>query len=131
MSSSTFRDGQMVRLDASTTTREAVTEEDVQDPAKLAELVQRVVRGLTELRQRFAPQTIDFEDVALTGSTGSPQNVRLEHRMGGRVRWYVVDWASSSTVAPVLRKSAQTDDDTLVLDALSTGTATIRVEAAA
>lgn len=84
-------------LDASATSREVVTAEDVQDPKKLAELLGRLLTATTELRRRWAPKRIDFEDVAVGGQGAS---VRLAHHFGGRARWSVVGWQADTSRSP-------------------------------
>ncbi len=123
--------GQSKQLDVRAAPREVVTEEDVQQPKKLAELLGRILVALTELRRRWAPRKIDFEDQPVGTST----DYRFEHRFGGRVRWWVVDWKPAFTGVNQyieFMRHADTDENVLVLTsgAASVGTVTVRVEEA-
>ncbi len=115
-----------VVLDGKADAPEVVTTDDVQDPEKLARGLQRMARDLAALRRRFNPQRIDFEDVVVPAAGAS---FSLEHRFGGRVRWWVVGWQAFGSVVPLLREDkASTTSSTLVLISNAAGTATIRVE---
>jgi len=116
-------------LDGKVAPNEVVTEADVQEPAKLTRLLTRLLRDVAELKRLFVPKRIDFEDV-LVGSAAA--TTTLQHNMGGRVRWWVVDWQPSvGGAGPALRRdAASTTSSTLVLFSGNTGTATIRVESA-
>lgn len=105
-----------------------VTEEDVKDPSKLARLVMSIAKDVAQLRRRFAPRRIDFEDVEVdnTGTT----LYRFEHGFGGRVRWWPVDFEGAGATSAALARHSSSDNDTLVLYSLEAGTATIRVEEA-
>ncbi len=85
-----------------------------------------LLRGVAELRRRWVPHRLDFED-RVFDATGTTK-YRLEHRFRGRVRWWVVDWLG--TVAPVLSRHADSTSDVLVLVSYAAGTATIRIEEA-
>lgn len=108
---------------------EVVTEQDVQDTAKLARLLCRVLSLIAALRRQWAPRRVDFEDIVV-GAT--PTSHRLQHNFAGRVRWWVIDWiAGGAAAAPILlRDSANTDANTLVLLSSKAGTVSIRVEEA-
>jgi hypothetical protein len=116
--------GILRRLDPGIQPDRTTTAEDVKDPEKLARAVQ-------ELREALAgvelPRSIDFEDLA--ASTGGAL-LRLAHGFGGRVRWFVMDWQSSGTAAPVLMRTTASDENTLVLGSYVAGTVTVRVEEA-
>lgn len=120
--------GLVTQLGSKPTPDEVVTEQDVQEPAKLARVLGRVLAEVAALKRRFAPRAIDFEDVAVSTAGAT---VSLEHGMSGRVRWYLVGWQSSGTTAPILKESTTlTTSSTLVLASYVAGTATIRVEEA-
>lgn len=114
------------QLDRKAEPEEQITEAVVRDPVQLARALTRVARNVADLKRRFVPRRIDFEDwtVDATGTTA----YRLEHGFGGRVRYSVVEWSGAS--APNLRKDTASDDNTLVLTSTVAGTATIRVEEA-
>jgi len=96
-----------------------------------ADLVAEKVSALTdearESARRGAAPFIDFEGVAC-GASGA--EVAIRHGLGGRVRWWVVEWETNSTSNFALRKSTAKDatDSVLYLQSYVTGTATIRVE---
>lgn len=116
--------GKVRQLDAPTAATTAiVSEADVTDARKLAELLTRAVRLLAVLDAQWVPRRIDFQDV----STITATTVTLTHRLGGRVRWWVVD---AQGEPPNLLRDAATTPDALVLACESTGTYTIRVEEA-
>lgn len=119
--------GKVWNLDGRVEPDENITELDVQDPAKLSKLLGRVLASQATLRRNFVPRRLDFEDVAV-GTLAAA--VPLQHGLNGRVRWWIVDWTSSGTAAPVLRRGAATDSNTLVLESYVAGTATIRIEEA-
>lgn len=116
----------LVRKVATKAPRQVITSTDVQDPEKLARALQDARKELDALdRPR---REMVYEDVA-TGAAGAL--LKLPHNFGARVRWHVVDWASTAGgAAPVLEKSTTTDDDTLVLASYVAGTASIRIEEA-
>lgn len=118
--------GVMKQLDGKADPDQQVTEQDVQQPPKLARLLTDVLRDLARLKRRPYLRRIDYEDIAVTAG-GS---VTLAHRFNARVRWWVVDWVPSvSGVAPVFERTvATTDANTLILKAGNSGTATFRVE---
>lgn len=124
MSLAVFASDGALRKAVKRTEDTTTTAEDVADPEKLARFVQelRAKSATTDKRRQ-----VDFEDLAV--STGGAQ-VRLAHGLGARVRWWIVDWSSSGTAAPVLRKSSDSDEDTLILESYVAGTATVRVEEA-
>jgi len=121
-------DGKVTQLDGRAAPAEVVTEADVQDPAKLARLLGRMLSDEAALRRRFAPARLDFEDipVLVTGDI-----VQFHHNFGGRARWWVVGWQCATNVAPILREDVTlTTTDTLVLRSYVAGTVTLRLEAA-
>lgn len=114
------------QLDAKATPGETVSEKDVQEPARLAELLGRVVTAVSELRRAWSPKRIDFEDLAVTTAA-----VPLEHRFAGRVRWWVTDWSPTTPgAAPTFERNSATTSDTLWLKPANAGTVSIRVEEA-
>jgi hypothetical protein len=120
--------GVVTSLDGRAEPDEVITENDVQDAAKLARALSAMSKAIAALKRAWAPRTIDFEDV-LVATSGAA--VHLAHGFG-RVRWWVIDWVPTSpgTVAPILFKSDATTEQTLVLLSYVDGTATIRVEEA-
>jgi hypothetical protein len=120
--------GQVRQLDRPPTLDEVITEADVQDPSKLARLLLRLVKDVTTMLRRFWPRRVEFEDWPV-GTAG--EIVTLIHGFEARVRWYVVDWRSAGTDAPVLIQDTDATTPTkLVLASHVAGTATIRVEVA-
>lgn len=127
MSANIPNGGQPRQLDRQAEPDEQVTEDQVQDPPRLARLLMAILRELALLKRRFWPRRIDHEDreVDATGTT----LFRFHHGFGGRVRWWVVDWDASSG-APALRKDSSSDNNTLVLVSDVEGTMTLRIEEA-
>ena len=128
MSAARINGTTVTRLDGKAEPVDVVTEDDAKDAGKVARAIAKLQVDSAGLRRRFAPDRIDFEDVAVS-TAGAP--VSLQHGMAGRVRWWVVDWVCATNVAPILRKDdTNTTDSTLVLLSYVAGTAVIRVEAA-
>lgn len=113
MTAAIEQDGTVRPLDARTAPDEVLTEQDVQDAPKLAKLLTRIRKDIATLGRRFAPRRIDYEDVEVSSSKA----VMLHHGFGGRVRYWLADWAAAGGLPPVLSKGSTTDNDTLVLDA--------------
>ncbi len=121
-------DGKLTRLDARAGAPEVLTKKDVEDTDNLATVLNDLRADVAEERSNFRPSRLDFEDFPVSGGGFA---LRLNHGFGGRVRWYVVDWQSSGTSAPILKNdTTQTDMTTLVLLSYVAGTVTVRVEAA-
>jgi len=121
-----FRTGRFKTLDRIPETPTPLTEPDVQDAPTLTRLIVGLLRDVARILGGWRPRRIDFFNVALddTGTT----LFRLEHRFGGAVRFWVVDWDGADP--PNVRKDATTTDKVLVVTSTSEGTATIRVEEA-
>lgn len=119
--------GKVYQLDRQAEPDEAFSEEDAKDAKKLSRVVFYLLRDVATLKRRFWPKTIDFEDrEVLSGDA-----LRLTHKLGARVRWWVVDWQPTApTDSPVFERSSATTLDVLVLDVGNPGTVTIRVEVA-
>jgi hypothetical protein len=115
------------QLDGRRDPEEAVTEEQVQDPGRLARLLARVLKDLTSLKRRYAPKTIDHldRDVDATGTT----LYRFPHGFGGRVHWYPIDWVGA-TDGERLSRHEDSDNNTLVLVSFIAGKVSIRIEKA-
>lgn len=120
--------GLVVQLGSKPTPDETVDVEDVKDPHKLTRLLGRILLELSQLRRRFMPRHVDFEDLTL-GATG---NTSLQHNFSGRVRWWIVDYEIvGASGAPILAKnSTLTTANTLVLASYKTALVTVRVEEA-
>ena len=121
------RSGPVRQLDRKAEPDEQVTTEQAKDPERVSRLLMRILRDLAQLKRRWAPRRIDFEDrtVDATGTTLH----QFTHNFAGRVRWWAVDWQASSG-APSLRRHVSSNENTLVLVSSVSGTATIRVEEA-
>lgn len=115
------------QLDRPSEPDEQFTEEQAKDPERLSRTIVQLLRDVASLKRRFVPRRVDFEDIEVdaTGTT----IYRFVHRFGGRVRWWVVDWNSSSA-GPALAKDASSDENTLKLVSGVAGTLTLRVEEA-
>lgn len=103
---------------------EEVTDAKLADVKYVARLWMRTLRDLADVKRRFYPRRLDFEDVHVdaTGTT----LYRFEHGFADRVRWWVVD----ATVAPKLAWNGASDASTLVLTSTVACSITLRVEAA-
>ena len=121
------RSGPVRQLDRKAEPDEQVTTEQAKDPERVSRLLMSILRDLAQLKRRWAPRRIDFEDRTVD-ATGTALH-RFSHNFAGRVRWWVVDWQASSG-APSLRRHASSDENTLVLVSSVAGTASIRVEEA-
>lgn len=81
------------QLDRAAQPDEVVTEADVQEPAKLARYLIRLLRDVAKLQRTANPPRIDFEDVTV-GTSGA--RTLLAHHLNGRVRWSVVGWQAAT-----------------------------------
>lgn len=124
MSVNIDRDGTVRQLDLRAEPEEQVLEEHVKDPARVVRILMGLLRDVARLKRLWRPRRVDFEDRAFdaTGTT----KYRLPHGLGGRVRWWVVDWQGAA--GPQLARHDDSDDTALVLVSYVAGTATIRVE---
>lgn len=104
-----------------------VTPENVQNAPALARMIATLFRSVAQLRARWYPRRIDFEDIPV-GSIGALVQP-LEHGFKGRVRWWVVGWQTTSGSGHSLREFSTTDT-TLTLMSYVAGSACIRVEEA-
>ncbi len=127
MSAYVANDGKVTKLDGRKEPDEVVTPDDVQDPKKLAELLARALREVTELKRRWAPRRMVFRDLVVNGGAMTPDTVRLQHGFGGRVVWWVCD---TDFDAPRIRYNDATTEDVLVLKVYDGGTLSICVEEA-
>lgn len=118
--------GAVKQLDGKAEPDQQVTEADVQDAPKLARLLTSLLKDVATLRRRFRPRRVDFENITCSaGGVTFP----LQHRFGGKVRWWVVEWQiTGGSGAPILQTWTGTDSNTLVLWSDKAGIATIRVE---
>lgn len=121
-----YASGRVRKLDRLPEARTPLTEGDVQEPATLVRILDGLLRDLAKVLGLWRPRRFDWTAVPLD-ATGTA-TFRLEHRFGGVVRFWVVDWDGAA--AHNVRKDTTTDDNTLVLTSTSAGTATIRVEEA-
>lgn len=126
MSSAVVTSTRTRQLDARSVPPEQVTEEQVGNPKRLTELLGRLLVAVTELRRVWTPKRVDFEDQDVTAGV----TFDLEHRFGGRVRWWVVDWVPDATGDVAIFERTAATDTTLTLLPQNTGTVTLRVEEA-
>ncbi len=121
--------GKLRQLDSPAVPDEQITPDQVTDTDRIARLFMRILKDVAGLKRRYWPDRLDFEDVAVdaTGTT----LYRFPHGLGGRVRWWPVDWQGSLlTYNPALARDPSTDDNTLVLVSYAAGIVTVRIEAA-
>jgi hypothetical protein len=118
--------GKIRQLDRKVAADETVPESDVTDAPKLAKLLTRLVRGLSELQRGFSPRRTDFEDIDVP--TGD--YVRFPHGFGGRVRWWIVDVEGNSPELVRVSPDTLSDANTLVLYSGQATRLTLRVEQA-
>lgn len=123
------RDGASSLLDAKRGADEVVAPGDAADSSKLARLLTQALADIAALRRRFAPQRITFRDIVSTGTADTPVTVRLPHRFGGPVEWWVVGVKLAGTVVvPLVMEAPASDADTLVVQVYFPATLAIRVE---
>ena len=120
------RAGNVYQLDRQAEPDEVVTEEDVQDPNKLARLLMRILKTLAGITRRFYPRRVTFHDRAVT----SGDALRLPHGFNARVDWLVVDWVPTTPGdVPIFeRVAAATTVNTLVLEVGNSGLVSVRLE---
>lgn len=118
--------GKVRQLDRPAESDERATPDQMKDPDLVSQLFLRILRNVSRLLRRWNPRRLDIEDMLLdaTGTT----LFRFEHKFGGRVRFWVVDWVGASP--PNLIRDAATTKDVLVVTSSSSGYATIRIEEA-
>lgn len=119
--------GEVKQLDRKAEPIEQVTEEQVQDSPRLARLLMGLLRDVADLKRRWSPRRIDFEDRVVDGTATT--KYRFAHGLDGRVRWSVVGW-KDAVAGHGLVQHEDTDDGTLVLISYVAGTVTVRVEIA-
>lgn len=120
-------DGKIYQLNPKRTVSRVISEEFLAEPANLARALNDHEGSIAALQRRRSATFTDFEDIPL-GTLG--ETVALNHGYGSRVRWWLVDWESAGTTAPIVKRDSTTDESTLVLASYVAGTATIRVELA-
>lgn len=131
MSANVSSTGTVRQLDRRPEPDEQVTEEQAQEPARVARALMTLLRDVAALKRRWWPQRIDYEDIVSTGTSVTPMTMRLAHGFGAPVRWYVVRSRSAGTVTvPLINETTASDSNTLVLDIYYEATLTIRVEEA-
>lgn len=131
MSANVPAHGEIRQLDGRAEPEEQVTEEQVQDPARLARVLVRLLADVAKLRRRWAPRRLDFEGIVTDGSV-TPERHRLTHGFGGPVRVWLVD-ARNPTGAgvPVFAIiDSASDSNTVTVESYMSGTVTLRVEEA-
>lgn len=108
------------------TRKDKVTTEMVQDPVKLAETLTRMSNITTELSQNAQKgESVIFQDCE---APEDGDEIRLQHNLGRRVMWRVVDWTTSLSSAPALsRNTKETTENLLVLNSYILGTISIEV----
>jgi hypothetical protein len=126
MSANIDSSGNVRQLDRRPDLDETITPDNVTDPKALARLLTKFFRIVVLLQRMWTPGRLDHQDRAVDG-TGTTLYT-FAHNLGGRVRWWVVDWTGSA--GPQLVKDVATDDNTLVLRSYVAGTVTVRIEAA-
>lgn len=123
MSATIRSDGERVRYIGRTVQLEQVTARDVQDPEKLARILNSIQAEVARNAEDLPGEWVEFEDVSFVATT----DVRLTHNLGGRVRYSVVGVHDAPSFALALHDVDGSDDDTLVLQALETLTASVRI----
>jgi len=109
----------------------SVQDEEVRNPAKLAEVLRGSLRRLAELEARVSSEGAEYEVEVSTG--GSLH--RIQHNLNGPVRFTVVYWtkpratgAAYPTAGPSLAAHESSTANTLVLRSTVAGRAIIRIE---
>ncbi len=109
----------------------AVQDEDVKNPAKLAEVIRQLQKRVEGLEVVTPPEPIEFEvNVGMGGAITT-----LYHNFNSPVRWYVVSWSPIDATAwptdhPRLVRSHTSTSQILFLRSYVPGKAIIRVETA-
>lgn len=102
-----------------------ITEKDVIDPKRLAEVIDRLQQEIRELSNVALSSpfvySIEFRDVSCTSGTA----ISLRHGMGRRVRYLACDGQSNNP--GFTRSTTLTTDDILVLTPTATCTVSILV----
>lgn len=124
MSANIPLNGPAAQLDGRADPDENVTPEDAKDADRVSRLLSRILRDLARITRLWRPRRLDFEGRVVLGD--GTTKYRYEHRFGGRVRFWPVEWVGAA--APNLRKDDASTLDTLVLTSTSAGTMTLRVE---
>ena len=106
--------------------RDKVTEDLVKDPTQLANTLTRMSNITTELSQNVQKgESVIFQDCE---APEDGDEIRLQHNLGRRVMWRVVDWTTSLSSAPALsRNTKETTENLLVLNSYILGTISIEV----
>lgn len=109
-----------------------VSDEEVKDPVKLAEIIRTLTARVTALEARTAPESAEFE--VEVGSLGAI--TRITHGFNSPVRFYVTYWiqkrdgSTSPTGAPALVVDSSSTLNVLALKSFLVGRAVIRIEPA-
>jgi hypothetical protein len=123
MSSIVDRDAAMRVLRASVPRIEKLTLEDTKDPKRIVRTINALIELVSKVAENDALPYVDFEDVAFTAG----QTREFRHGFNGRVRVFPVAW--SGAAAPGLSiVAADSDDNTVTVQSVGAGTATIRVQ---
>lgn len=101
----------------------SVSESDVTDPKKLAELLKNLVSQVGKLENKSTPEAVEYELDVSNGGT----KVRIRHGFNSPVRFYVTHWSNSSG-APSLVWDTTSTPDLLVLKSYVSGRAIVRIE---
>jgi hypothetical protein len=131
MSASRFENSKMTQLDRKAEARQIITPEDVQDPERLARILNELRESADEERRRFKPSWVDFANIAVVAST----TYRFEHRLAGRVKWWIADWqptnVGANPYAEFFRVATSTDNVLVLLtSSVTAGTCTVHIEEA-
>ncbi len=133
MSANVTSGGVVRQLDRKAAPDEQITEEQVQDPPRLARVLMDMLRDVAILKRRWTPKRLDFQGIVSTATDIAPQDFRLEHGFGGSVVWWpvkVVFTAGTTIVVPYIYELPTSSENTLILRVYYPGTLTIRVEEA-
>ncbi len=107
-----------------------VSEDEVQQPNKLAEILRAVLRRMSELEARTPPEGIEFEvEVGTLGALTT-----MQHNLNSGVRFTIVYWTkvragtTYPTTAPILIADETSDLNKLVVRSYVAGRAVVRIE---
>lgn len=127
--SEVFRQGRFVREAAEPVRAERFSADTQPEQLvkQLSSLQAMAIEATEASRRNRSNAKRTFEDIAC-GTAGA--TVVLQHNLGQRARWRVVDWRSTLGGGGVALERALTgnDDNTLTLQSYVAGTATIEVE---
>lgn len=103
-----------------------VSDSDVTEPGKLAELLRQIQKRISTTEAITPPEALELEYDVTSGL-----DFNVAHNFGGPVRWYVVDWYATpgaGASGPSFSRLTTSTTKLLVLHSYCAGRVVIRVE---